>query len=206
MPPSIHKSAVISPLNTTCRLPKDISNLLMEIWWAASLMENKWHHYSDRPGNGSSWNTESLWGEDASAEIALCMKRLLLFTHNTCHFHRRQLWCLRLNCGNFAEDPTQRVESFDSIASSSLFTHGNWKIKCMAQQKATAFSGQQGERVEGKTLQWSVRHFGNKFGKKSRNGNESMNSGGHETRERFHYRRHWRLCSFSLYLVSGLES
>lgn len=153
---SIHKSAVISPLNTTCRLPKDISNLLMEIWWAASLKENKRQHRSDRPGNVSSWNTESLWGEDASADIALCMKRLLLFSHNTCHFHRRQLWCLRLNCGNFADDPIQRVESFDSLASSSLFTHGNWKISAWPSKRPQRLvddrGESQGERVEGKTL------------------------------------------------------
>lgn len=78
MPLSIHKSAVISPLNTTCRLPKYISKLLMEIWWAAALKENKWQRHSDRPGNVSFQNTESLWSEDASAEITLCMKRLLI--------------------------------------------------------------------------------------------------------------------------------
>lgn len=80
MPLSIHKSAVINPLNTTCRVPKYISNLLMDVWWAVALKENKRQHHFDRPGNVSFWNTKSLWGDDVSAEIALCTKKIIIIS------------------------------------------------------------------------------------------------------------------------------
>lgn len=148
------------------------------------------------------FGTPSRFGVMMSLQkLLFAQKRSLLFPPNTCHLHRRQLWCLCLNCGKFAEDLIQRVESFNSIAGSFLFTHSNWKISAWPSKRPRLLldcrGGSQGKRRRKDMVNWSVRHFGNKFGKKWRNGNESLNSEGHETRKRFHYHRHWSLCSFS---------
>lgn len=148
------------------------------------------------------FGTPSRFGVMMSLQKSLfAWKRSLLFPPNTCRFLRRQLWCLCLNCGKFAEDLIQRVESFNSIAGSSLFTQGNWKINARPSKRPQHLldcrGGSQGGRDEKDTVNGSARHFGNKFGEKQRSGNESLNSEGHEGRKRFHYHRHWSLCSFS---------
>lgn len=76
---NIHKSAVINPPSSTCRLSKQISSLLMEIergWWALAQDWNKWGRPSDRLGALPflALDVHPLWGKDVPVEMALCKR------------------------------------------------------------------------------------------------------------------------------------
>lgn len=78
---------------------------------------------------------------------------------------------LCLHLWNLARDQIKWFKSFPSIACSSLFTHSNWTISAQ-HSKGHDIYWTTWVRAWGGNCNWRVSHWGNKFGKKSRNGNE----------------------------------